>query len=46
MSGEIKGDQEMILLLSKENAEERLAALFITSLAALHSAVFHLVSSV
>ena len=26
MSGEIKGDQEMILLLSKKNAEERLAA--------------------
>ncbi len=27
MSGEIKGDQDMILLLSKKNAEERLAAL-------------------
>ena len=26
MSGEIKGDQDMILLLSKKNAEERLAA--------------------
>eukprot|EP00481_Brizalina_sp_1-RS-2013_P002047 TRINITY_DN5329_c0_g1_i1.p1 TRINITY_DN5329_c0_g1~~TRINITY_DN5329_c0_g1_i1.p1 ORF type:complete len:126 (+),score=32.46 TRINITY_DN5329_c0_g1_i1:38-379(+) len=26
MSNEIKGDQEMILLLSKKNAEERLAA--------------------
>lgn len=29
MSGEIKGDQEMILLLSKKNAEERLAAFII-----------------
>ena len=26
MSSEIKGDQDMILLLSKKNAEERLAA--------------------
>jgi CRP/FNR family transcriptional regulator len=32
MSGEIKGDQDMILLLSKKNAEERLSA-FIYNLA-------------
>ncbi|WP_083615918.1 FNR family transcription factor [Pantoea sp. 1.19] len=32
MSGEIKGDQEMILLLSKKNAEERMAA-FVWNLA-------------
>ena len=27
MSGEIKGDQDMILLLSKKNAEERLVVI-------------------
>ncbi len=35
MSGEIKGDQDMILLLSKKNAEERLAAFIYTCPAAL-----------
>ena len=38
MSGEIKGDQDMILLLSKKNAEERLAAFNLQSVSSLRPA--------
>ncbi len=45
MSGEIKGDQDMILLLSKKNAEERLAAFIYNPLVVSPSAASHPVSS-
>ncbi len=45
MSGEIKGDQDMILLLSKKNAEERLAAFIYNLLVVSPSAASHHVSS-
>ena len=45
MSGEIKGDQDMILLLSKKNAEERPARLS-TTLSPLLDAASPLVNSV
>lgn len=45
MSGEIKGDQDMILLLSKKTPKNVWLRLFTTCPAALRSVVFHRVNS-